>query len=177
MPDRSLPFLGNFRDLVPLGFKFQKLFASNHRCYHRTMNPKRMDKTTVWIWQKGCEVEYEDYHGLTADIFKALLDDKTYPWKEKRLNYPSGPHIWQTKDLVIDQDTREVKLMVLEEHDPLYIPLRKYKCKDPDDWTDEIKAEMDEATRRYRKVVLLEEDLLAVEFLLTNNLIDPKAVT
>ena len=74
MPTQSLKFLGKFKDLIPLGFKFDKLFAANYRCYSISLHPNGMS-SKIWIWQKGCEVEFECYYGMTADIFHALLDD------------------------------------------------------------------------------------------------------
>jgi hypothetical protein len=73
----SVKFVGRYKDLIPMGYTFQKLYGRNHRCYHKGgINDK------VWIWQKGSEVEVCDLYGsswVVADmIIKGTLPIKVF---------------------------------------------------------------------------------------------------
>ena len=79
----KVKFIGDFKELIPMGFKFMKLFASNYKVY-------RKERTWVWVAQGGY-VEYSDFGTVqTAYIFKKVLDG-TYPVYDKDTWFPSKP--------------------------------------------------------------------------------------
>ena len=43
----TIKFVGDFKELIPMGFKFQRLYASNYICYI---------KEGIFIWRKGKEL-------------------------------------------------------------------------------------------------------------------------
>ena len=70
----NIKFTGDFKDLIPMGFKFQKLFARNYKVYH---------KNDVWIWvAHGGYVEIDDFYNLSGYIVKAVWEG-TFPIHEK----------------------------------------------------------------------------------------------
>jgi len=77
MPKR-LKFTGRYRDLIPRGFRFQKLYASNYRCYHTYNIPgKSTADLSLWVWQKNNSVEIDDWHGLEVPIIEYF---KSHPF-------------------------------------------------------------------------------------------------
>ena len=62
-------FTGEFKDRIPMGFKFHKLYARNYRVY---------EKNDLWIWVMKREVNLKDLHGNSGVIIKLILDGK-YP--------------------------------------------------------------------------------------------------
>jgi hypothetical protein len=78
---KKLKYTGKFKDLIPLGYRFQKMYASNYRCYYRcyhTYNVKESDaKIAFWIWQKGKSIEIEDWSGFEAPIIEYI---QTHPF-------------------------------------------------------------------------------------------------
>jgi hypothetical protein len=71
-----IEFTGDFKDLIPMGFKFHKLFANNYKVY---------EKNKVWIWvAHGGYVEISDHYDNSVHIAKMILDG-TYPvYKEDK---------------------------------------------------------------------------------------------
>ena len=72
-------FTGNFRDLIPLGFRFEKKYARNYRCY-TTYNPEDVRSSPahpLWIYQKGRSVEIDDWGNHEVSILK-YLEGKTF---------------------------------------------------------------------------------------------------
>jgi hypothetical protein len=79
---KYVKFTGNFCDLIPLGFTFQKLYASNYRCYHTNF---LKEENTLWIWQKGREVCINDWHEFTVPILE-YLKGKKFLFRTVKLN-------------------------------------------------------------------------------------------
>ena len=85
---KRIKFTGRFRDLIPMGLRFQKLFARNYRCYHNlpTYEPgeKRDPKELhVSIWQKDRSFEIEDWNGFEVPIIEYLQAHPFKPYKSK----------------------------------------------------------------------------------------------
>lgn len=59
-------FLGDFKQLIPMGYKFSKLYAGNYICYH---------KDGIWIWRKGKEVEIDDLYGQSYVLLNYLIQN------------------------------------------------------------------------------------------------------
>jgi len=79
---KYLKFTGKFKELVPLGYTFHKLFANNYRVYR---------KENVWIWVSRREVTIKDlFLPDCAAVAKAIMDS-TYPVYEKTIDYGIPP--------------------------------------------------------------------------------------
>jgi hypothetical protein len=154
---KSIKFTGNFRDLKPDGWTFQKLFARNYRCYWKSIDPNNPHDDKVWIWQaNGGNIEYEDFYSYSYLIFEIILNgdyikgecnlggDIYYRWVISRIHYTITP-------------------FVSEQHEDWYV--RKYLAarKIPDEEIDnQIKALHSENKR-----IIFDKDL--VSFVLNMN--------
>ena len=70
-------FLGRFRELIPAGYTFQKMYARNYRCYWK----KIQYGDHIWIWQHlGGYVELNDYYGFSGLIIDAILREGDGEW-------------------------------------------------------------------------------------------------
>jgi len=79
---KYLKFTGKFKELMPLGYKFHKLFARNYRVYR---------KENVWIWVMQREVMIRDlFLPNCAAVAQAIIDN-TYPVYEKTIDYGIPP--------------------------------------------------------------------------------------
>jgi hypothetical protein len=73
-----IKFTGNFKDLIPMGFTFHKLFANNYKVYERD---------DIWIWvAHGGYVEISDYYDNSVHIAKKFIDG-TYPVYDEDKDY------------------------------------------------------------------------------------------
>ena len=75
----NIKFTGDFKKLIPMGFTFHKLFASNYKVY---------EKNRVWIWvAQGGYVEIKDLYDNSGYVAKMFLNG-TYPiWEEDTNKY------------------------------------------------------------------------------------------
>lgn len=60
----KIEFIGDFKKLKSMGYRYQKLFAHNYICYH---------KNELWIWKKGNEVEITDFNTRSSKLFEYLV--------------------------------------------------------------------------------------------------------
>ena len=73
-------FTGDFKDLIPDGWGFNKLFARNYRCYSKFIELEYGER--MWIWQhKGGYVEYKDLFSMTHVLFKVILSGEYKEFK------------------------------------------------------------------------------------------------
>ncbi len=93
---KYIKYTGAFKDLIPLGFEFQKLYAANYRCYHS----RKKGNPVFWIWQKGREIEIEDWYDLSAPVIEYL---RTYPRKTSCIT------------LVVNKKTLEIHERILND--------------------------------------------------------------
>ena len=69
-----IKFTGDFKQLIPMGFKFHKLYARNYKVY---------EKNKIWIWvAHGGYVEIDDFYNLSGYIMQAIFN-KTFPVYEE----------------------------------------------------------------------------------------------
>lgn len=74
--DKILRFTGSFKTLKEKGYKFQKLYASNYKCYHKS---ELKSGTSFWIWVgNGGYIELNDFYGHTNAIIELM---KTIDWE------------------------------------------------------------------------------------------------
>jgi hypothetical protein len=65
-----MKFIGDFKDLKPMGFTFHKLYARNYKVY---------EKHELWIWVAERQIQYRHFNGPTFEkIINMILTD-TYP--------------------------------------------------------------------------------------------------
>ncbi len=75
---KYLRFTGKFKELIPLGYTFNKLFANNYIVYL---------KENVWIWATRREVMIKDlFLPDCAAVAEAIMND-TYPVYEETIDY------------------------------------------------------------------------------------------
>jgi len=91
---KYVKFTGDFKQLIPDGWKFHKLFARNYRSYSKTSDGKEYGET-FWIWQHlGGYVEYEDWFSLSWIIFDLVQsgeykEGKWHQWYRFTINRES----------------------------------------------------------------------------------------
>jgi hypothetical protein len=59
-----IQFIGDFKQLIPMGYKFSRLYARNYICYHQK---------EIWIWKKGKDVEIADFYGKSHVLLSYLI--------------------------------------------------------------------------------------------------------
>lgn len=76
MENKLFKFYGKFRELIPAGWEFQKLFARNYRQYSICPAGKWVD--TIRVWQHlGGYVEINDFFGNSEDVVKYYVNGGT----------------------------------------------------------------------------------------------------
>lgn len=74
----KIKFVGKFKDLIPIGFSFHKLYARNYKVY---------TKNSVWIWVSRRVVEIKDLNEVNSYKVASLIINKKYPVYEKDTDY------------------------------------------------------------------------------------------
>jgi len=101
-----LKFTGKFKELVPLGYTFHKLFANNYRVYR---------KNDIWIWVSRREIMIKDLFMPDCAAVAKAITDGTYPVYEKTIDYGIPPvHLrfekGRPKSVIIDTQEHTVTL-------------------------------------------------------------------
>jgi len=96
----DIKFTGDFKKLIPMGFKFYKLYANNYKVY---------EKNKVWIWvAHGGYVEISDHFSKSGFIAKKILDG-TYPvYDEDKVSLTFKIEKGKPKSCVMDQETGDI---------------------------------------------------------------------
>jgi hypothetical protein len=111
-------FHGKFSDLIPAGFKFQKLHLNNYNqyCYDITINDK------IRVWQaNGGTVEVLGMsttatRNLYAFIKKHGVEKFKYSIKPN-IAFPTGSEYYKW---VVNNHTQEIEMYDIEYHDAIY---------------------------------------------------------
>lgn len=89
-------FKGKFKDLIPDGWTFQKLFARNYRQYHKTCDGKPYSHgCRIWQHLGG----YLEIGGLdsdfSADLVQKIIDGTIHEWSSevRKLGKPDQKEI------------------------------------------------------------------------------------
>jgi hypothetical protein len=78
--DRYIKFTGDFKDLIPNGWTFQKLFARNYRQYHKTCDGSQWG-SGCRIWQHlGGYLEIDDLFDWSALIVEQIQANRLEEW-------------------------------------------------------------------------------------------------
>ena len=70
--NKYIRFTRNFKDLKPMGYTFQKLYANNYNTYRKSIDPEGYSDS-IWIWQAGRMVECNDLHQYSYLIIEELI--------------------------------------------------------------------------------------------------------
>lgn len=147
-------FHGKFKDLIPAGFKFQKLFARNYRqyCWRNPENP--YSDETIDVWQhNGGYVEIAGLGLFSSLIFKAFA--------------VGGDHLEQFYctgkmssfyKFVINRNTNELEVYDIDKHNTMRLYFLNQDGKITDEEMDEMHKEM---IRIYKEVVICKDSWLA----------------
>lgn len=65
MKPAMVQYTGDFKSLLPAGWRFQKLYAKNYRAYM---------KDDMIIWQSGREFKLDDYGEYTSVLIKHIME-------------------------------------------------------------------------------------------------------
>lgn len=65
----EIKFTGDFKKLIPMGYRFTKVYARNYICYQ---------KDKVYIWKKGKDVEILDLYSSGSHLVLQFLIDNNF---------------------------------------------------------------------------------------------------
>lgn len=116
---KYVKFTGKFRDLIPQGYKFYKLFAQNYRCYNKECG-REHEGDKLWIWQHlGGYLEIRDLFSNSFRFVEGIISGEyvnweyRYKWGEKEekgywlhLNIKTG-------EIITYENHRELKHKML----------------------------------------------------------------
>ena len=72
-----IKFVGDWKKLIPMGYKFQRLFASNYICYHK--------HNEIWIWKARKDLEICDLYDDSCYLLNYLISINFDPLSNTRL--------------------------------------------------------------------------------------------
>lgn len=138
-------FKGKFKDLIPDGWAFQKLFARNYRQYHKTCDGKKYSQgCRIWQHRGG----YLEIGGLDSDLsavfVQKIIDGTIHEWSSevRKLGEPDQ------KETVYWFFTDEIERQFISRSSPEYNRIERLKW-DLDPETNE--EEFHKVCDRYRE--------------------------
>lgn len=160
-----LPFKGNFRDLIPFGFEFQKLYASNYRQYSYEF-PKWNNIARVWQAEGG----YVELASLDTDLSLELCDliksgkiEKFKRSYSKNLVFPDGKEFYE---LLLDHESRKI-IPYEREIGDMYIFSHLTENDYDEKYVDFV---LHRYHKRYEKKVLSERDISKIKEMINGGL-------
>jgi len=150
---KRIKFTGDFKKLIPMGFQFQKLYASNYRCYHNYEIVGLLQP--FWIWVKERRFEIDDWYEFAVPILEFC---QTHTMIPRILKTNVGDITIDTFTLLCNKQTSEVREKVYETDDPM----RFFNMEDKGEITnDECTRLMKEHRNTYREIIVDPVELLA----------------
>lgn len=64
----KIAFIEDWKKLIPMGYKFQRLYGGNHICYHKI-------DLDLWIWKKSKSLMIKDLYGKSYIVLQYLIDN------------------------------------------------------------------------------------------------------
>ncbi len=118
-----MKFSGHFRDLIPMGFKFHKLYARNYKVY---------EKEDLWIWVARREIQYRHFNGKAADLIVGMILNDTYPLYTQPVMLLDKPlfDVGDPKGCIYDVETNTITA-----HDH-FMGLWRDKFKTPEEYCE-----------------------------------------
>jgi len=142
-----ISFIGDWKKLIPMGYKFQRLYASNYICYHKHKE--------VWIWKAKKDLEICD-----------LYDDSCY-----LLNYLISTNfaLLPSKGLILNRINKIVEEYDINKHDAIFAYMEHHSVNPID------KSKYMEFSKTYhetyREIFIKNETVQALKELYENKLI------
>lgn len=65
-------YTGRYKDLMPAGYKFQKLYARNYRTYRFQCSIN----DSIWIFQKGNDIEILDFYAKSGFLVQSFVKNR-----------------------------------------------------------------------------------------------------
>ena len=65
-------YTGRYKDLIPAGYTFHKLYANNYRTYQFSANIN----DSLWIFQKGNDIELLDFYAKSGFIVNCFVKNR-----------------------------------------------------------------------------------------------------
>lgn len=157
---KLLKFHGKFKDLIPYGFKFQKLFANNYRQYCLQIGSE-YSSTCIRVWQHhGGYIEFNDFHETSYHVFNAL-NNPNFQWIIKHGFYKA----------IINRNDGTVIPYVPEQHNAIWIMHNARKEGKTEQETDIL---VDNCYDSFRECLLTEDLIKAIKGLQEKNWIIPE---
>ena len=80
----TLHYTGEFKDLIPNGWSFHKLYANNYRCYFYPVNGEEQWAAQLIVWQGKRYVNFPNlFEEASAALMRFLLDGVEFkPYSE-----------------------------------------------------------------------------------------------
>jgi hypothetical protein len=98
---KHLHFSVNVKLLIPRGYTFQKLYASNYKTYR-----KKFRSFTIWLWVKGKTIEINDWYTYTNNVIECYKNNyEQWKLENSKLSSPRSVMV-----LHANHSTGEVKL-------------------------------------------------------------------
>lgn len=161
---RLLKFHGKFRDLIPNGFTFQKLFAANYRQYHYEQEAYSSDDVRVWQHHGGY-VEFSDWLSFSKQVVNALYD-KDFKWKVREFD---GARV-----CVANLQTGYIEQYYKPIHDPMCL---HFKMEENGMGEHEMREAYKAFSRTYREIVVTPRMLREIRKLVNKGWIIPDTNT
>jgi len=168
---KIIKYHGEFKDLIPRGWRFQKLYANNYRCYIYEFDLNNH----LWLWQAGRELEIQDLHSsswLLLDwIVNKNIEDARFMTKSKYINGKwkrlSKPVGLDWFNFCFDQEKNELIPYVAHIHDPTVYTL----VNNIDTKSQEFKDVCDSLYKKFRRFSILEESVNYIKGMYDRNLL------
>ncbi len=149
-------FHGKFKELVPAGWKFQKLFANNYRQYCLDVTPCE----SIRVWQHhGGYIEIGDLYGASKQVIEAVLLNN-FPWHTfKNQIFGAFGEMPASYGFTID---REIGKMIPQErhHDAMCVYIDAEKAgKSP----DEVEELVDSICKKYSRKRICNDMITAIK--------------
>lgn len=146
-----LKFHGKFRELIPYGFKFQKLFANNYRQYCFEVVDYCED---IRVWQAhGGYIEINDWYDATKAIVEAVIKDD-FKWHRYNSN------ICNSLGFTIVRETSQIIPYEREKHDHAFAFLSLEKAGKSE---EEIGIALDTLHKTYRVARISQKMICAIK--------------
>jgi len=162
---KYVKFTGKFKDLIPNGWEFCKLYARNYRQYHKTCDGERYSQGCR-IWQHlGGYLEIADLFELSSVLVQQIKDGKIKEWEsQSRWAKKTEPVYWFLIDM---EEGRFIPYC-----SPEYRKLKDQQYTFADLDTDERKEAYDVYFERYREFNMRNELVDMIQDLLDKGWIE-----
>ncbi len=140
----------SFGILKGLGYKFQRMYASNYMSWYKTPDEEGYGDQII-VWKKSNNVELADLHSLSG-ILALYLRDVDYEKEKDFLDLKGFDKSDSWLNVVVNMDTCEIEEYDFEKHEFDSFGLRHAGVPD-----EEIKKKIKEFNKTYYKKVFNED--------------------